>query len=83
MGDAVVGVTVAPGAGDVPSSSDDMQQAVCCRPPPLGNAPGAPRLLRLSRVKGHWFSTDWLVDGCGVMNSLLEAEEQRTRDWAI
>lgn len=34
-------------------------------------------------VKGHGLSTDWLVDGCGLMNSLLEAEEQRIRDWAV
>jgi hypothetical protein len=34
-------------------------------------------------VKGHGLSTDWLVDGCGLMHSLLEAEEQRIREWAI
>jgi hypothetical protein len=33
-------------------------------------------------VEGHGQSTDWLVDGCGLMNSLLLAEEQRIRDWA-
>lgn len=34
-------------------------------------------------IEGHRLTTDWLVDGCGLMNSLLEAEEQRIRDWAI
>lgn len=34
-------------------------------------------------LEGHRLTTDWLVDGCGLMNSLLEAEEKRIRDWAI
>lgn len=34
-------------------------------------------------LDGHRVTTDWLVDGCGLMSALLEAEEKRIRDWAI